>query len=220
MRSGGRRRRRRGHAGFFERVDVDAGDEAGDWGQGGGCFFGGGGGDRVRGGQGVGRHVAGRCGSGARVLRVEGGEEVAGGGLVVRVRGVEEGEPRGLQEPRGGFGFVAPVGRRFGEGGFDLGFPALGAVEGDLEGGEAGGVEDVLIRRGVGFGEAFQEGVEDGDCGAVVVGQDVELDDGHDQTDVLWSLLEQRQDLFETELGELALSMGGGVEDGDVVDVW
>ena len=66
----------------------------------------------------------------------------------------------------------------------------------------------------------FQEGVEDGYCGAVVVGQDVELDDGHDQADVFWSLFEQRQDLFEAELCELALGVGGGVEDGDVVDVW
>lgn len=128
----------------------------------------------------MGRHVACRCGSGARVLRVEGGEEIAGRGLVLRVRGIEEGEPRGLQKRHGGFRFVAPVGRRFGEGGFDLGFPALGAVEGDLEGYQTWGVEDVLIRRGLGFGEAFQEGVEDCYCGAVVVGQDVELDDGHD----------------------------------------
>ena len=40
---------------------------------------------------------------------------------------------------------MTPVGCRFGEGGFDLGFPALGAVEGDLEGYQAWGVKDVLI---------------------------------------------------------------------------
>ena len=54
----------------------------------------------------------------------------------------------------------------------------------------------------------------------MVVGQDVELDDGHDQANIFWSLFKQGQDLFEAELCELALSMGGGVEDGDVVDVW
>ena len=51
-------------------------------------------------------------------------------------------------------------------------------------------MEDVLVRRGLGFGEAFEEGVEDGDCRAVVVGQDVQLDDGHDEADVLRALLE------------------------------
>ena len=46
------------------------------------------------------------------------------------------------------------------------------------------------------------------------------MDDGHHQADVRWAFLEQRQDLFEAELCELALSVGGGVEDGEVVDVW
>ena len=89
------------------------------------------------------------------------------------VGGVEEGESGRVEEGRGRFRPVAPVGGRFGEGGFDLGFAALGAVEGDLEGDEAGGVEDVLVRRWVvllGFGEAFEEGFQDRDCGAVVVG--------------------------------------------------
>lgn len=90
-----------------------------------------------------------------------------------RVGGVEEGESGCVEEGRGRFRSVAPVGGRSGEGGFDLGFAALGAVEGDLEGDEAGGVEDVLVRRRVvllGFGEAFEEGFQDCDCGAVVVG--------------------------------------------------
>lgn len=54
----------------------------------------------------------------------------------------------------------------------------------------------------------------------MIVGQDVELDDSHYQADVFWSFFEQWEDLFETELCELALGVGGGVEDGDVVDIW
>ena len=118
----------------------------------------------------MGRDVACRCGFGRWVLGVEGGEDVAGCGLVVWVRGVEEGESGCVQERGGRFGFVPPVRGCFGEGGFDLGFAALGGVEGDLEGDQSGGVEYVLVRRGLGFGEAFEEGVEDGYCGAVVVG--------------------------------------------------
>ena len=123
-------------------------------------------------------HVACGCGPGVRVLRVEGGEDVSGEGLVGRVRRIEEGEAGGVQEGRGRFRPVAPVGGGFGEGGFGLGGAALRGVKGDLEGDEAGGVEDVLVRRGLGFREAFEEGFEDGDGGAGVVGQDVELDDG------------------------------------------
>ena len=82
----------------------------------------------------MGCHVACCGGLGGRVLRVEGGEDVASYGLVVWVRGVEEGETGGVQERGRRFRFVAPVGGRFGEGGFDLGFAALGGVEGDLEG--------------------------------------------------------------------------------------
>lgn len=76
---------------------------------------------------------------------MEGGEDVAGCGLVVWVWGIEEGEACCLQEGGGWFGFVPPVGGCFGEGGFDLGFTALGGVEGDLEGDQSGGVEDVLV---------------------------------------------------------------------------
>ena len=93
----------------------------------------------------MGGDVACCCGFGGRVLGVEGGEDVAGEGLMGWVRGVEEGQSGCVEEGRGRFRSVAPVGGRFGEGGFDLGFAALGAVEGDLEGDEAGGVEDVLI---------------------------------------------------------------------------
>ena len=82
----------------------------------------------------MGCHVACRGGLGVRVLRVEGGEDVAGYGLVVWVRGVEEGETCGVQERGGRFRFVAPVRGCFGESGFDLGFAALGGVEGHLEG--------------------------------------------------------------------------------------
>ena len=117
---------------------------------------------------------------------------------MIWVRGVEEGETGGVQERHGWFRFVTPVRRRFREGGFDLGFPALGGVQGDLEGYESWGVEDVLVCGGLGFGEALEEGVEDGYCGAVVVGQDVELDDGHDEADVFWSLFEQWKYLFES----------------------
>lgn len=154
---GGRQGR---HAGFLERGDVDAGDETGDRCQGVGFRR-----HLVGGCEGVGRHVARRCGLGARLLGVEGGEDVAGDGLVLRVRGVEKGETGRLQERRGGvFRSVAPVRRRFREGGFDLGFAALGGVEGDLKGDESRRVQDVLVRRGLGFREAFKEGVEDGDC--------------------------------------------------------
>ena len=70
--------------------------------------------------------------------------------------GVEEGGSRGLEQVRGQrFGSVAPVGGCAREGGFDGRFPVLGAVEGDLQGDEAGGVEDVLVVGGGfgGFGE-------------------------------------------------------------------
>ena len=82
----------------------------------------------------MGGDVACCCGFGAGVMRVEGGEDGAGCGLVGWVCRVEEGEAGRVEERRGGFGFVTPVGGCFREGGFDLGFPALGAVEGDLEG--------------------------------------------------------------------------------------
>lgn len=54
----------------------------------------------------------------------------------------------------------------------------------------------------------------------MIIGQDIELDDGHNQANVFWSFFEQWEDLFEAELCELALGVGGGVEDGDVVDMW
>ena len=50
-----------------------------------------------------------------------------------------------MQEGGGRFGFVPPVRGCFREGGFDLGFAALGGVEGDLEGYESWRVEDVLV---------------------------------------------------------------------------
>lgn len=56
--------------------------------------------------------------------------------------------------------------------------------------------------------------VEDGDGGAVVVGQAVELDDGHCETDVVGSFLEEGEDLLEAEFGEIALRVGGCVEGG------
>ena len=76
---------------------------------------------------------------------MEGGEDVASRGLMFRVRRVEEGETCGVQERRGRFRPVAPIGRRFREGGFDLRLPTLGGVEGDLEGYQSWRVEDVLV---------------------------------------------------------------------------
>ena len=82
----------------------------------------------------MGCHVACCCGFGSRILGVQGGEDVAGYGLVFWVRGVKEGETCCVQKRGGWFGSVPPVGGCFREGGFDLGFAALGGVEGDLEG--------------------------------------------------------------------------------------
>ena len=108
---------------------------------------------------------------------------------------------------------MAPVGGGAREGGFDGRFPVLGAVEGDLQGDEAGSVEDVLVAGGFGgFGDVVEQLVEHGDCGAVVVGQAVELDDGHCQADIVGPFLEEGEDLLEAELGEIALGVGCCVE--------
>ena len=46
----------------------------------------------------------------------------------------------------------------------------------------------------------------------MVVGQAVELDDGHCQADVVGAFLEEGEDLLEAEFGEIALGVGGCVE--------
>lgn len=116
---------------------------------------------------------AGSCGAVGWVERVEGCEDVAGGVEVCGFGGVQEAGAGSFEEAcweRGaGFGLVTPVGGGFRERGFGLRFAALLVVERDEGSRKAGGVADVEVRRGAGLFKAVEEGLEEGDGGAVVV---------------------------------------------------
>lgn len=114
---------------MLEGVDVDGIELPGQGWQGGEVGFADGGG---RGSERVGGDESRRCGLRVRLGRVQGREDLGRQALMLRVPRVEQGASRGLEQVRGRFRFVAPVGRCSRKSGFDGSFPVLCAVEGDL----------------------------------------------------------------------------------------
>jgi len=75
-------------------------------------------------------------------------------------------------------------------------------------------VQEVDKRRIGGF-ETRGEGLNEGERGGEVVGQDVQMHDGKQQTDIVGSLLEERQDGANGRLVGGGVGGCGSVDDGE-----
>ena len=91
---------------------------------------------------------------------------------------------------------MATIGSCFRQGGFDLGFAALGSVKGDENGYQARSEENILVRWGGGLRKALEERFKNGGCRAWVIREDVELDDGEYEANVIGAFLEERHDML------------------------